>query len=71
MELKSHAAGRFLLDASKSELVLLNNGLNEVCNGVHIEDPEFFTRLGASRDEARRLLRLIHDALWSPGSPPA
>ena len=41
---------------SEHELSLINNALNEVCNGVHIEEPEFRTRLGATLEEARNLL---------------
>ena len=67
MLLKSTANGRFLVDASKAELLLINNALNEVCNGVGIEDKEFSTRLGFSRDEARRLLRLVDGALKGIG----
>ena len=50
----------------EDELRLIVNALNEVCNGVEIEDFEFFTRLGADRDEARALLAavaVIRDAL--------
>ena len=71
MLLKSTTRGRFLLDASESEVLLINNALNEVCNGVHIDDAEFSTRLGASRDEARRLLDLINGALNGIGPAPA
>jgi hypothetical protein len=56
MNIKSTGNGRYELEATRSELELLNNALNEVCNGVAIEDAEFATRLGASRREARRLL---------------
>ena len=38
------------------ELLLLNNALNEVCNGIAIDDNEFQTRLGVDRKAARRLL---------------
>ncbi len=71
MKLKSITAGRYLLEPSESELVLLNNALNEVCNGIHIDDPEFATRIGASRSEAQRLLRVIGGALRGIGSAPA
>ena len=40
-----------------AELVLLNNALNEVLNGLDI--PEFDTRLGVSRQEAEELLHQI------------
>jgi hypothetical protein len=40
------------------ELSVLNNALNEVCNGVRDleHDGEFATRLGMSRNDARKLL---------------
>ena len=44
------------VELTDAELVVVNNALNEVCNGVHIEDDEFETRLGVSRDDARALL---------------
>jgi len=71
MKAKSTSRGKFLLDVSRSELILLNNALNEVCNGVHISDSEFSTRLGASQNEARRLLQEIGGALEGTGSAPA
>lgn len=43
----------------EQELALLANALNEVCNGVDIEDFEFSTRLGVERSEARELLAEI------------
>jgi hypothetical protein len=55
------------LELSRAELTLLNNALNEVCNGVEIEEWEFSTRLGASRDEARELLQRIHTLLDGKG----
>jgi hypothetical protein len=44
---------------SKHELSLINNALNEVCNGADIEDAEFATRLGTEREEMRNLLKNI------------
>ncbi len=41
---------------SRGELVLINNALNEVANGVDISDAEFETRLGESRSKVRQLL---------------
>lgn len=43
---------------TEAELVLLNNALNEVLNGLDI--PEFSTRLGNSRQEAEELLHQIN-----------
>ena len=44
---------------SKHELSLINNALNELCNGVDIEDAEFAIRLGAEREEMLNLLKNI------------
>jgi len=41
---------------SKDELILINNALNEVCNGFELDDAEFATRVGADREVVRRLL---------------
>ena len=40
---------RLLLSVTADELTGICNALNEVCHGVHVEDPEFETRLGVSR----------------------
>ena len=45
------------------ELVLLNNALNEVCNGIEIDDEEFQTRLGIDRKNARKVLADLHRLL--------
>jgi hypothetical protein len=47
------------LELSPDDLCLLNNALNEVCNGVDV--PEFHTRMGASLEEARNLLDVFHE----------
>jgi hypothetical protein len=57
---------RLLLSITSDELNGLCNALNEVCHGVHIEDPEFETRLGVSRsclaDLLTNLSRGVHDS---------
>ena len=47
------------VELSREELGIINNALNEVCNGIHLEG-EFSTRMGCSVDEARELLAKIH-----------
>jgi hypothetical protein len=51
----------FNIELSADELVMLNNALNEVCNGIDI--PEFSTRLGGEVDEVRVMLKQIAEAL--------
>ena len=50
---------RATVELDRQEMALLQQALNEVCNGVHISDAEFTTRLGAGRAAARRLLDRI------------
>jgi hypothetical protein len=51
-----------LLRVSEDELAAINNALNEVCNGVDIDDREFQTRLGVTRHQLQRLLTQIRSA---------
>jgi hypothetical protein len=48
-----------LVELTKDELGIINNALNEVCNGIHLEG-EFDTRMGCTIEEARKLLAKIH-----------
>ena len=51
-------------DLQRSDLILIANAINEVLNGPEaVEDWEFQTRLGVSRDEARRLLDEVQRVL--------
>jgi len=43
---------------SIDDLLILNNALNEVCNGIKLS--EFSTRMGASREEVKILLKSIN-----------
>lgn len=45
------------------ELVVINNALNEVCNGLAFDDDEFQTRIGYSRAVARDVLEKVAKAL--------
>ena len=45
------------------ELVVINNALNEVCNGLSFDDDEFQTRIGHPRAMAQNLLKKIAKAI--------
>lgn len=51
------------LRVSKDELLMLNNALNEICNGVHIHEDAFQTRLAFERSDLRALLAEISGLL--------
>jgi hypothetical protein len=55
------------IDLTTDELLIINNALNEVCNGIHLEG-EFDTRMGTSVEEAR-ILAKIHALLTSRSAP--
>ena len=68
MNLKHHNGHHFLAHLTRDELNGISNALNEVCNGVHIDDAEFETRLGQSREQLQGLLGEISQCLSSPPS---
>ena len=47
------------VELTTEELTLINNALNEVVNGIHFDDDEFMTRLGAPRSKAIALLAKV------------
>lgn len=61
MKLLRSDGNRITLELSVDEAILINNALNEVCNGIDVW--EFETRLGSSIEEAARLLKEISRVL--------
>ena len=59
MKVKSLDSGLALVELTVQDISTINNALNEVCNGIHLEG-EFDTRMGCSVEEARDLLDEIH-----------
>ena len=59
MKIKSQVPGSAIVELTSNELAIINNALNEVCNGIHLEG-EFGTRMGCTVEEARDLLAEIH-----------
>jgi hypothetical protein len=50
------------VELTKDELTIINNALNEVCNGIDLTG-EFETRIGFSLVEAKALLERVHSLL--------
>jgi hypothetical protein len=48
---------------TRDDLVVINNALNEICNGLPIDDEEFQTRIGYTREAARKVLEKIAKSL--------
>lgn len=61
MKFLSKALDTLRLELSRRELRLLRNVLNELANGLRIEDRDLQTRLGCSRADLRNLLQELGD----------
>ena len=48
---------QFEVQLSYNELLVVNNALNEVCNGIEV--PEFHARIGASLEDVQRVLEAL------------
>ena len=58
MEILERSKGKAVISFSNDELVILNNALNEICNGVDI--PQFETRVGYPRERVEALFEQIN-----------
>lgn len=56
MKLESNDAQALTISLSKTELRLVCNLLNELANGIHIDDQDLQARRGQSRSDTRSLL---------------
>jgi hypothetical protein len=59
MKIKGVTNSIALVELSSDEIRILNNALNEVCNGFSLEG-EFNTRMGCTVEEARHLLTEVN-----------
>lgn len=44
------------IQLNKTEVLIVKHALNEICNGIAIDEREFPTRIGAKREDALPLL---------------
>jgi hypothetical protein len=68
MKVKGIADSIALVELNSDEIRILNNALNEVCNGISPKG-EFDTRMGCSVEQARRLLTEVNKLCKSEGNP--
>ena len=64
MKIKDITNSAALVELTSDELEILNNALNEVCNGINLKN-EFDTRMGCTVEEARGLLAQVHELGYS------
>lgn len=63
MKIEMLEQGKFALHCSREELSILNNALNNIPQAV--DEVEYTTLIGATKEEANELLATIHAALGS------
>jgi transcription initiation factor IIE alpha subunit len=63
MAAKRHPKQPGPVSFTMDELLMINNALNEVCNGVDFDDDELATRLGYPREQLRQLLAKVSDLI--------
>lgn len=63
MKLISYDGSVYNLNLTSEELILTIGAINEVCNGIHIDDWDFETRLGVSKADARVFLKELDQLL--------
>jgi hypothetical protein len=68
MEIVESKENKTIVSLSSAEITILNNALNEICNGFDI--PEFETRIGYTRQQVEELLDQIHSLNPSEPSQP-
>lgn len=61
MELLNAKRDQAEVSATVDELMIISNALNEVCNGLDLD--EFQTRMGVNVDRVRAVLRDVQRAL--------
>jgi hypothetical protein len=54
-----HRITAMIVELSPNELLIINNALNKVCNGISLSG-EFSTRMVCSLEAAQELLAKIH-----------
>ncbi len=57
MDTTSITKNQVTLELSSDELLVLSNSLNEICNGIEVN--EFETRIETTEDQARILLKAM------------
>lgn len=70
MNVVLNSSERALVSLSRDELLAMNNALNEICNGLHIDDRDFETRVGINRSAVAELLAEVGAALDASAATP-
>ncbi|MER5619483.1 hypothetical protein ABT061_00410 [Streptosporangium sp. NPDC002544] len=63
MEIIRVTADVITINLGPDDALAINNALNEICNGGHIDDRHFHTHLGVDREQARAVLRAISGSI--------
>ena len=67
VEVREKAAGSAVIAFTADELLVINNCLNELANGLDLEDDEVSIRTGAPREQVQSLLKQVNQLLNEMG----
>ncbi|WP_405396234.1 hypothetical protein [Microbispora hainanensis] len=63
MEIIRATADAITISLGPDDALAVNNALNEICNGVHLDEWDFQTRMGVDREHARKVLQTMGAAI--------
>ncbi len=63
VEIIRATADAITISLGPDDALAVNNALNEICNGVHLDEWDFQTRMGVDREHARKVLHAISAAI--------
>ncbi|MEV7012202.1 hypothetical protein [Streptosporangium sp. NPDC051022] len=51
------------MNLGPADALVVNNALNEICNGVHLDGRDFQPRMGIDREQAFAVLRMVNGSI--------
>ncbi|GLW96462.1 hypothetical protein [Microtetraspora sp. NBRC 16547] len=58
MEITRATSDVITVNLGPDDALAINNALTEICNGVHLDEWDFQTRMGVDREQARKVLSI-------------
>ncbi|MGW4474979.1 hypothetical protein [Nonomuraea sp. NPDC004354] len=63
MDIIQTSADVITVSLEPDDVLAISNALNEICNGVHLDDWDFQTRIGVEREQVQAVLDVINSAM--------
>ncbi|MET9341599.1 hypothetical protein [Nonomuraea sp. NPDC003804] len=63
MDIIHTSADVITVSLEPDDVLAISNALNEICNGVHLDDWDFQPRMGVEREQVQAVLDVINSAM--------